>query len=194
MDRHTLGRIVRGHGIELAPMTVPWPVPKEARVTFVDALPREELIRLHQPKDPSRMVEVEVDDAHFLSRYQEGQFDFLLSSHVFEHMQSPLTALENWLRVVKPGAYLFLAIPDKNHTFDRESPLTPYREALAMRVLFMLNGPSEYTFSDQHHTVWDAPSLRRFFELTQEIFGGFRLEGFYPEGFEVFVVLRKETH
>ena len=52
-------------------------------------------------------------DAQLLSNIPNNQFDFLHSSHCLEHMVNPSQALVNWIRVVKPGGYLIITVPDE---------------------------------------------------------------------------------
>jgi len=53
-----------------------------------------------------------IDDAEVLSRVADGKFDLLIAAHVLEHMQNVLGTLRHWLRVVRPGGWVFLAVPD----------------------------------------------------------------------------------
>jgi SAM-dependent methyltransferase len=43
-----------------------------------------------------------------------ASFDFVHSSHCLEHMRNPEEALTNWLRVLKPGGYLIVTVPDED--------------------------------------------------------------------------------
>jgi SAM-dependent methyltransferase len=52
-------------------------------------------------------------DAQLLGSVADDQFDFLFSSHCLEHMVDPAVALQNWVRVVKSGGYIVIAIPDE---------------------------------------------------------------------------------
>ncbi len=52
-------------------------------------------------------------DAQYLAGVPDGSYDFLHSSHCLEHMVDPMIALSNWVRVVRPGGYVVLAIPDE---------------------------------------------------------------------------------
>lgn len=54
-------------------------------------------------------------DAQDLSNIADESFDFLYSSHCLEHLRDPRIALRNWLRVVKPGGYLVIQVPDEDH-------------------------------------------------------------------------------
>jgi hypothetical protein len=53
-------------------------------------------------------------DAQQLANVPDGSFDFLYSSHCLEHMRDAHEALENWLRVVKPGGHLVIQVPDED--------------------------------------------------------------------------------
>lgn len=53
-------------------------------------------------------------DAQELVNLPDESFDFLYSSHCLEHLRDPRIALRNWLRVVKPGGYLVIQVPDED--------------------------------------------------------------------------------
>ena len=52
-------------------------------------------------------------DANYLYGVQDGAFDFAASSHCLEHMVFPKIAVDNWLRVIRPGGHLVVTIPDE---------------------------------------------------------------------------------
>jgi len=55
---------------------------------------------------------------------QDATQDFVIANHFIEHCQNPIGALQNMLRVLKPGGKLYLSIPDKRYTFDMDRPIT----------------------------------------------------------------------
>jgi SAM-dependent methyltransferase len=61
----------------------------------------------------------------------DDSLDYLCSSHVLEHLPDPLGALHEWHRVLRPGGWLYLVVPDKRLTFDAPRPLTSVRHLLA---------------------------------------------------------------
>lgn len=57
--------------------------------------------------------------------------DFVISSHVLEHFPDPIKALEEWYRVVRKGGYIYMIVPHKDRTFDRDRPRTTLAELVA---------------------------------------------------------------
>jgi len=53
-----------------------------------------------------------------------AEYDFLLASHVLEHIANPLKALYTWRRVVRPGGIIVLVVPHRDGTFDHRRPIT----------------------------------------------------------------------
>ena len=52
-------------------------------------------------------------------RADESQ-DFIVSAHVLEHMPNPIKALLEWDRLIRPGGIIFMIVPHKERTFDRD--------------------------------------------------------------------------
>ena len=74
--------------------------------------------------------------------------DFIISSHVLEHIPDPIKALKEWHRVIRPGGYIFMIVPHKERTFDKERPRTPLLELVHRHEA----GYDPNT--DAHHSVW----------------------------------------
>jgi predicted SAM-dependent methyltransferase len=115
-----------GDGIEIGALHRPLPVPREARVRYVD---REDVagLRRHYPELAGLpLVDVDVvDDGETLASIPDASVDFVIANHFIEHTQSPLATLRSHLRVLRPGGVLYLAVPDKRHTFDIDREVTP---------------------------------------------------------------------
>jgi SAM-dependent methyltransferase len=67
-----------------------------------------------------------VTDARDLSAIADASYDFVVASHVLEHLANPLRALHEWKRVLRPGGVLLILVPDRRNTFDHKRPLTPF--------------------------------------------------------------------
>jgi len=57
--------------------------------------------------------------------------DFVVSSHVIEHFHDPIKALIEWDRLVKPGGTIFMIVPHKERTFDKERDCTPLEHVIS---------------------------------------------------------------
>ena len=60
-----------------------------------------------------------------LATIPDGSQDFVIADHFIEHCQDPISALTIHFRVLKTGGILYMAVPDKRFTFDKDRPVTP---------------------------------------------------------------------
>ncbi len=130
-DPFTRERIARrylsGQGIEIGALHNPLQIPPGARVKYVDRLPLEELRRQYPDFRPGQFARVDIiDDGETLASFPDGELNFVIANHFLEHCQNPIGALANMLRVLRPDGILFLAVPDKRHSFDKDRPLTEF--------------------------------------------------------------------
>lgn len=51
-------------------------------------------------------------DAQELKGVSAGSFDFVASSHCLEHLRNPMIALAEWIKVVKPGGFVVVTVPE----------------------------------------------------------------------------------
>ena len=65
-----------------------------------------------------------IGDAVNLTGIPSGCYDFLMASHVIEHIANPIKAVSEWIRVLKPRGVMLLIVPHRDGTFDRKRPLT----------------------------------------------------------------------
>jgi len=118
-------RYLSGNGIEVGALHSPLEVPANAKVRYVDRMPVAELRKQYPELAAHELVEVDiVDDGEALSSIADASVDFVISNHMIEHCQNPIGTIEQHLRVVKPGGVMYMAIPDKQYTFDRDRPVT----------------------------------------------------------------------
>lgn len=57
--------------------------------------------------------------------FHDHSLDYVLASHVLEHVANPVAALAEWYRVVRPGGIIYLIVPDRRTTWEHARPLTP---------------------------------------------------------------------
>jgi len=53
-------------------------------------------------------------DANIITQHVKNQFDFVYSSHCLEHMHDPQATILDWWKLVKPGGYIFIVVPDED--------------------------------------------------------------------------------
>jgi SAM-dependent methyltransferase len=99
-------------------------------------------------------VVAEGDDLPF----PDEAFDFVLASHVLEHLPDPIRALQEWRRVAR--RYLFVVLPHRDRTFDRDRPVTPVDELLRRHEHGLRSD------EDRHWTVWTCET---FLELCERL-------------------------
>lgn len=117
---------IKGDGIEIGALNRVFPVGEGARVRYVDRMTTEELRRQYPELESSVLMNADIlDDGERLETFQDATLDFVIASHFLEHCQNPILAVENMLRVLKPGGVLYVALPDKRYTFDIHRPITP---------------------------------------------------------------------
>lgn len=126
-------RFLRGDGIEIGALDFPLRVPRGARVRYVDYLDAQAL--RSSPENTvhgadSLSAPDIVDDGARLASFADSSVDFIIANHMLEHVEDPIEALVNQLRVIRPGGVLYLSLPDPRENFDRERELTTVEHLL----------------------------------------------------------------
>lgn len=116
--------LLAGSGIEIGALQNPVDAP-HVDVKYVDRLPLAALFEQYPELRGQRIVAPDIlDDAEDLKAVPAESQDFVIANHVIEHMANPIKALISWSNALKVGGRLFLAVPDKRFTFDKERPYT----------------------------------------------------------------------
>ncbi|HET7207430.1 MAG TPA: methyltransferase domain-containing protein [Terriglobales bacterium] len=122
-ENRYLRRYFQGRGLEIGGLWRKFKVSPQTKVWYVDRLSTEELARQYSEVDAILVAPDLIADAELLP-IGSASVDFLIASHVLEHLRFPLDALRSWYEALKPGGYLLLKIPDKRFTFDRHRKRT----------------------------------------------------------------------
>jgi predicted SAM-dependent methyltransferase len=110
-------------GLEIGALSKPIVTPGMGDIRYVDHATTEEL-RQKYAADPNVETEQIVDVSYVwgeksLHELVEGvTFDYVIASHVIEHVPDLVGWLKEIHAVLKPGGILSLAIPDKRYCFD----------------------------------------------------------------------------
>jgi SAM-dependent methyltransferase len=132
--------IANSRGLEIGPLTAAVVSKKEGRVEYVDHLSTEELRKKYANETSIDVADIPVID-HVL---EDGQlprhligsnYDYIVASHVFEHLPNPLGWLRDCASILRSGGCLGLVVPDKRFTFDLIRPLTTLAELIESDLL-----------------------------------------------------------
>jgi predicted SAM-dependent methyltransferase len=135
-----------GEGLELGALDSPLPLPPDAHARYVDRFGLDQL-RKHYPG--LDLVEVDIiDDGERLTSIPERSQSFIVANHFLEHCQDPILTLQTLASRLKPGGRLFMAVPDADHTFDRDRPSTTFAHLLRDHT----EGPEQSRL--QHYREW----------------------------------------
>ena len=67
---------------------------------------------LRVPDGSVRAWDLDAGDAQLMAGVPADTFDFVYSSHCLEHLRDVPEALRNWARIVRPGGWLYVVVPD----------------------------------------------------------------------------------
>jgi SAM-dependent methyltransferase len=129
-------------GLEIAPYHSPIAPKKDGWNCLTLDVFETEKLRALAKDDPSTHVQNNInniEDVDIVSTATEireaigkinklGQFDYICSSHNFEHLPNPLKFLIECGEVLKLNGYLSMAIPNKRYTFDYARPLSSTKD------------------------------------------------------------------
>lgn len=116
-------RQLTGSGLEIGALHEPAHVPTGATMKYFDAITEAQAAVLFPEIDASLFVHVDFVgdlDRDGLAQFPDGTFDFVIINHVLEHVANPIRTIEEVFRIVRPGGFAVIGIPDKRYTFDRE--------------------------------------------------------------------------
>ena len=116
-------------------------------------------------------------DAQTLSSVGDSSMDYVYSSHTLEHMLLPNVALVNWWRVVKPGGYLILYIPERD-LYEKKTQL-PSKWNLDHKQFFLLEN------DELPATFGILPLIKRELTNFKIIYAKICNEGYFSGGNDV---------
>ncbi len=123
-SRKLLARHVIGSGLELAPGKTPFPAGPATAVRAVDRWQPEENEAVFgdwgfEAADFAKPDVVADLNSDRLRGVPDASQDFVICSHVLEHLADPIGLLEDVHRVLRPGGVALIVLPDRRRTYDR---------------------------------------------------------------------------
>jgi SAM-dependent methyltransferase len=97
-------------------------------------------------------------DANEITRFVQGPFDYVYSSHCLEHMRDARAAILEWWKLVRVGGHLIFVVPDEDLY---EQGVFPSR----------FNGDHKATFTLSKQESWSPVSIN-VLDLAQGLPGG----------------------
>lgn len=214
-------KYILGKGLEIGALNRPLPIRKEVQVIYIDRVNLDDARNVHFPElKDAEIANVDViDNAEELNSIPLESHDFIIAGHFLEHTQNPIKTIESQLSKLRVGGILYYILPDKRYTFDIDRKVTPFehnlqdykkgehisydehmyeyaelvdhaktKEQIESRVKQLKE--MAYTI---HFHVWDAKTLKIFFEKTNEVLGNpFKIIDFRESSkYENIIILRK---
>ena len=140
---------LRGSGIEIGALNKPATIPKHASIAYVDRSTTKELREIYPELHTVDFVEPDIiDDAETLQNIADNTHDFVVSSHVLEHLEDPIRAINNHMRVLKPGGIVYLALPERTRTSDM------HREPTSIEHLVKDHHEGPSGSRNKHYCEW----------------------------------------
>jgi SAM-dependent methyltransferase len=62
--------------------------------------------------------------------FHDNSLDYVVASHVLEHVANPVAALAEWCRVLRPSGIIHVVVPDRRATWEHRRALTPVAHLL----------------------------------------------------------------
>ena len=131
--RRRLGDHLRGSGLELGPGHMPVEMPPGATVRYIDRWTPDQNIALFPELSgaafprPAVITNFDTDRLPIASESQ----DFVICSHVLEHLAEPLGFITEIHRVLRYGGNAVIFLPDRHRTFDRHQNPTQLAHLVA---------------------------------------------------------------
>lgn len=167
-----------GLGLEIGPSFRPLlPKAEGYQVEIVDFAEAAKLREIYSDHDVSKIEEVDfISNGGSLVDLigQTGRYDFIVASHVIEHVPNLVGFLEDCERLLKPKGSILLAVPDKRFCFDVLRPISTPGQALQAHHEKRTRHPPGVVFdhnnivAKNHSVVWLEPTLDDLFPIFPE--------------------------
>ena len=124
---------IKGLVLEIGSLDNPFATNGENTVHYMDRYSRDELKKIHANNlavNVNKIPEVNIIGNGDLLSIEDNTYDAVITCHVLEHLTNPLRAIHEWHRITKPGGNVFMVVPDKRFTFDKDRDVTPVQHLI----------------------------------------------------------------
>jgi hypothetical protein len=148
-------------GIEIGaldrPLVVRSELPVGSEIFYADHLSAEKLrskYKLDSSVDLDNITDVDFisQTGDFSDSLQGRLVDYIVASHVVEHVPNPIGWFQMLFQNLRPGGFIFLVVPDKRFTFDYQRPVTTFGTML-QSFIFKKKIPSVGDVFDHHSSA-----------------------------------------
>jgi SAM-dependent methyltransferase len=158
--------IADGRGLEIGPLVSPTVTRDRANIFYVDHASTDEL-RAKYKNDPA-IDESAITDIDFVWGAQsmleatkaQAPFDYVIASHVLEHVPDLAGWLSEIESVLRVGGRLSIAVPDRRYTFDVRRRPSDISELVEAALLHLRRPSVRATFDHFYrHTAVDINQM-----------------------------------
>lgn len=167
--------VATSSGLEIGPLHLPLVHRSEGQILYVDYTDTDTLrANFRHQGDPADIVDVDIVwGDRPLFELVEHPVDYILASHVIEHVPDLIGWLMELHAVLRPGGILGLSIPDRSRTFDVRRQVSSPGEMVEAWLLGYRR-PSI-------RQVFDAAALSKDKDDEENWIPGMSLSGLPPE-------------
>lgn len=123
----------KGKGLEIGALCYPYLFNDDCKLQYADIFDNSELRRIVDEiplenlysKELVRIDYILKPPKYLFEDINSNTFNFVYSSHSLEHSPNPISALNDQIRITKPGGIIYSVIPNKKNTYDRLRKTTP---------------------------------------------------------------------
>ena len=183
-------RFFEGIGIDVGPFNKPFfdnPSQYNVEVKYCDhCMPEELKMRFPEIKDldpvtPHFICDVSKEGLSFTN---DEAYDFVIFSHLIEHMANPFFSIKDAFRVLKTGGVLYISAPDCRFSDDQGRPKSTWKELESLFLNDVREIADSYVLAYLKSPViskipWVQEVLRNPKLLTKEVFDNERKRSFH---------------
>jgi len=117
------------------------------------------------PNKQGKQFNIDCADDSLINMLHGLEYDFIVTSHVIEHIANPIKAIKNWVKLLPKNGYILSIIPDYRYCFDRKRPLTTIEHLIEDYINNI--GENDNTHIDEQKKLhdWSYGGHKDFYQL-----------------------------